>query len=733
MAPVGDVCFVPPSRHDPRTGLTAVWAGRIEELYAEIAYAPDSGTWLETQLKEKLNKLENLVSSLVSQQTQPNGDAQLQQSLSMAGSSASFTGPAQPTDKLTPSSPDPDHLKESPRPIAGGDGQVSYVDASHWQSVLEELREVRETLATSDVPSVSSHSEGPSTTSPPLSTIPMFSENTPATIEEILTDLPTQPICSSILSQFFNTPYSVLAIVHPEQFRVQYEKFWLAPTEEPDFIWLALLFAILSLALSIRRTNKDNAESSMPSPRTLQKRTSQCLVIGGYTTANRNVLEALLLHMHSSFITDNSSYLQLWLALGHTIQLAYRLAYHREPSKLQNCSVLDAEMRRRVWMHLVQVDALGSFQIGLPSLIQNESYDTSLPGNYEFSDLEVGMTSLPPPRPLTHRTPNLYGISKAPVMAMFKKITQHVQALTPVTYEQTLALDQEMRETYSRVPALIQRRDVDKAFMDISALIWDRATVEILYLKGLIVLHRRYLRHETENPKFDISRSKCVEAALEILARQADLHQASRPGGRLYEDRWILSSVTTTYDFILAAMVLCLDLSMRTKIQPDKSTHVVGVVELDNTAQRELLALKIAHQIWISEEIVFKEVVVAARTLELLIKSVESSAVAASAPGPPPQNGTILNWTSPPPAYGAADSGSNDVAAATHMLSATSVADSSGPPAMADPMWDLIYSNDPLDWPLLDQYFQGSSNAMSYDIGGDWDYSAGLQDPQNYP
>lgn len=56
-------------------------------------------------------------------------------------------------------------------------------------------------------------------------------------------------------------------------------------------------------------------------------------------------------------------------------------------------------MRRRVWHNLVQLDALMSFQMALPSMIPTEFCDTKVPRNLQYSDLEMAMASLPPGRP----------------------------------------------------------------------------------------------------------------------------------------------------------------------------------------------------------------------------------------------------------------------------------------------------------------------------------------------
>lgn len=62
--------------------------------------------------------------------------------------------------------------------------------------------------------------------------------------------------------------------------------------------------------------------------------------------------------------------------------------------------------------------------------------------------------------------------------------------------------------------------------MDSSEIISNRCNIELLYLKGLIVLDRRYIRYNDQDAKLESSRRFCIDAAFEILARQADLHRA---------------------------------------------------------------------------------------------------------------------------------------------------------------------------------------------------------------
>lgn len=353
------------------------------------------------------------------------------------------------------------------------------------------------------------------------------------------------------------------------------------------------MFAILSIAVCLRQiANIPEAQGSIPPLAELQQQTTQCLVLGRYTAANSHALETLVLHLQTCFYSGQGNDVDPWFEMGTIIRLAFRLGYHRDPSTLAGISAFDGEMRRRVWLNIFQIDALISFALGFPSMIPTDFCDTAVPRNLEDSDLRIDMSVLPASRPLSENTPVLYTIVKSGVMAIFKKIVAHTQALLIPPYSATMALDTEMKTVYNAIPELLQRRDVNRSFLDNACIIWQRSTIEILYLKGLILLHRRYISYEIQksaSPSFATSRRACIESALGILARQADLHNACQPGGRLYEERWMMASLQA-HDFLLAAMVICLDLSVGLRSQ--REVDSLGLV------QQEYKALNLSKQIW---------------------------------------------------------------------------------------------------------------------------------------
>jgi hypothetical protein len=299
--------------------------------------------------------------------------------------------------------------------------------------------------------------------------------------------------------------------------------------------------------------------------------------------------------------------------MGTTIRLAIRMGYHRDPGTLKGVSTFDGEMRRRVWINIVQVDALMSFHAGFPSMIPIDFCDSHVPRNLNHSDLYVDMKELPPSRPLSDRTPVLYIIVKSSIMSVFKKIVHHIQLPTHASYAATLSLENEMRQAYESIPESHKRRDINRCFTDPVALILERCTVELLYLKGIIILLRRFVNYDDQSQAYTASRRACVQAALEMLDRQADISQACAPGGRLHEDRWMFSSLSV-HDFLLAAMVVCLALSVELKDDVTPSQR--------EFPDRAFKSLQSACQIFRCYTPSSRETQVAAEAIDLMVRKV---------------------------------------------------------------------------------------------------------------
>lgn len=140
---------------------------------------------------DRLENLESLVSSFIEKS----------QNTSEAQASIPDHTPSTKHDALTP---------ETPRLQTADDGQVNYIDPSHWQSILEDIREVRDHLSPPTKMSPSGESRATPIEIPEHDAAFVFGSRSDLNIEDILAALPPQPICDMMLSWYFSTQYMVL-------------------------------------------------------------------------------------------------------------------------------------------------------------------------------------------------------------------------------------------------------------------------------------------------------------------------------------------------------------------------------------------------------------------------------------------------------------------------------------------------------------------------------------------
>jgi hypothetical protein len=216
-------------------------------------------------------------------------------------------------------------------------------------------------------------------------------------------------------------------------------------------------------------------------------------------------------------------------------------------------------MRRRIWSVVRQADLLFSTQAGLPPMIRPGDTNTDLPLNIYDDELTEDMKAMPLPRPITENTPMTYIIYKSQLISVFSQIVEAVQSLTCSTYETVMKLDHRLREVQANIPPIFKMRSMEESLRDPSALVMQRYILDLLFLKSQCVLHRKFVFPSRDSSRFAYSRRTCVDNAMIMLQHQATLHQESRPGGRLANVQWFISSLTS-HDFLLAAMIVALDL-----------------------------------------------------------------------------------------------------------------------------------------------------------------------------
>jgi hypothetical protein len=388
-------------------------------------------------------------------------------------------------------------------------------------------------------------------------------------------------------------------------------------------MWIALLYSALTLGIILGPRNQGSvayaafhSRSSKPpyqdyfqrSADKFQQLASSAIVLADMSKSQPYVLETLMLYGECEFLRRDDHHSKIWLMNGVSLRVAMRMGYHRDPSNFKQLTPFQGEMRRRAWHTIHMMDSMISFAIGLPALVRRIESDVRPPRNVYDADISPNMTEPPKGRPLTEITPATYIIAKSRVATVFAEAAELSQKITPPRYSTVMALHKRLEEAHDYIPEGIRVRPIEDSITDAPTLIMSRFNIEIVYLKTKLVLHRTYLTAGQTDPRFAESRKICVDAALEILNYHKIIFHACQPGGQLMQVWWYMSSLQT-YDYLLAAMILSLEMHYLRTADPfsPRASEIYDILET-------------TCDIWSNHPTRFRESVRGAEILKFMLK-----------------------------------------------------------------------------------------------------------------
>ncbi|TKA81865.1 hypothetical protein B0A55_01583 [Friedmanniomyces simplex] len=502
------------------------------------------------------------------------------------------------TDEHTP--PSPDDIDATTTPFGQmriSKNEISYVGDSHWNAILNSISDLKRDLGDEEeeddcVPESnenpldrsdtnrtagwsSSTNTGGMDTAVATSGLGFMLGSTQAvTKEELVAGMPEKKVADRLLSLWFNSPDPFKSVIHAPTFQEEYKRFWRSPKDTPT-MWLGLLFAIMSLAASFGLRDVDPS-----SPQALKvlnevnryhSLAASAAVLADFTKPREYTIECLI--AYTAGLRSNNAFVNVWLMVGLIVRLALRMGYHRDGKHYPNITPFHGEMRRRAWAAISMIDVLISFQLGLPSMVKTIQSDAQPPRNLLDRDFSISTTVLPPSRGEHELTPSSYTRAKLGMTRVFANAAELSHATVPPAHEELMQLDRQLEEAKALIPPLLQMPDISELVTDPAEQLMCRFNLDLLYLKTKMVLHRRYIltplsQLSPEEQKLGIgcSRKVCISCALRVLQHHHTIYTASQAGGQLESVKWYMGSIST-HDFLLAAMLVCLELS--THIQPE--------------------------------------------------------------------------------------------------------------------------------------------------------------------
>ncbi|PSR79898.1 hypothetical protein BD289DRAFT_374918 [Coniella lustricola] len=450
--------------------------------------------------------------------------------------------------ELTPqTSPKPDPVLAKPQVsddtsgagAAGATGKTVmegihsvYVGGDDWSLVLQEINEVKKAWS-------HEHDDNSDQTMrlPPSHTVDgsslLFDQVKPLERMAIISSLPPKHEVDGLVARFFDSasfPLTIPPIIHEPTFRREYDEHWRDPSRT-EFIWLGLLFSIISITMLAFHQYGEPPEYEGLSESLFQfyrMRTAQCLLSGDIAKCLPYTVETLRFNATAELNRKDDNRRGLWIMTGVIVRAAINMGYHRDPARLPGISALQAEYRRRVWSSVVSLDDMASFLGGFPRTMAAVYSDTLEPRNLHDWELIEGMNALPEARPLTEATAVTYLIAKSRLLRELGRVADFNSDPTLGSYEKVIEIDCAIQGAYESLPAFMRvfiappRSQLQQTSPEParSATSFSILSLIGMYHRGVCTLHRKFLAKGHVDGRFELSHDRCISSALALLSFQ---------------------------------------------------------------------------------------------------------------------------------------------------------------------------------------------------------------------
>lgn len=211
-------------------------------------------------------------------------------------------------------------------------------------------------------------------------------------LPRVLDELPAKNVCDSLYDSYVDSIQPIIPLLHLPTFRDQYERFWTwlstwnrqgvsdgVLAETPSF--LPLLFAVL-FAGSISNTSDafgppTRGFSGAVLSTKLYRLSTQSLALVSFPQSPTIYSLVSFLIGQNMLIREEES-LSSCSFISVALRVAQAMGLHRDGQHF-GLDPVQAEIRRRIWWHIIHTDVMTSICSGLPPvMLTDEIYDTRM-------------------------------------------------------------------------------------------------------------------------------------------------------------------------------------------------------------------------------------------------------------------------------------------------------------------------------------------------------------------
>lgn len=381
-----------------------------------------------------------------------------------------------------------------------------------------------------------------------------------AIVSKLREFLPGKLVCDRLLKIYTENFEKSSRILHVPSFLRQYSQFWASPDDKifQSSAFLPQLTTILAICYKFLDGNSgfDDDQKTYLEMASLELVTAWVDTLSRKQAIDISTLQTetlLLLARQLQLLSPD----KLWCATGALVRSAMVMGLHLRPAEFKKISPFHAELRRRIWVTIVQMDLQASIAASMPSIVPDIDFNQLAPANLNDSDFDESTAELPPSKPLYEWTDSLAQVTLAMSLAQQLKLVSLIRDIDPnMDLTEVVREGRKLEEFLRCVPPPLK---LDGSLQRSPSHLLDCVLLDIYLRRPFLNLYRLLLWEDRQDdPSFREMQQICLESSVAILSYQdyfdpsvADLDLLST---NLY---WTMFQICCKNDVLAAVLSVC--------------------------------------------------------------------------------------------------------------------------------------------------------------------------------
>lgn len=203
---------------------------------------------------------------------------------------------------------------------------------------------------------------------------------------------PPRDVADQMAALYFQSFESTYRILHIPTFWAEYKRYWGHPESASTSLRLKILL-VIGIGSSLHNEKNPDADIRIMVHQWVQAAQTW---LSGPLKKDRLDLSALQIYCLTILARQIFSIGGdlVWMSMGSLVHRAMQIGLHRDPKYLPPMSLLQAEIRRRLWATILELLVQSSLDTAMPPRISLDEFDAEPPSNIDDSDLDELATVL---------------------------------------------------------------------------------------------------------------------------------------------------------------------------------------------------------------------------------------------------------------------------------------------------------------------------------------------------